>query len=422
MNEGCFLMNTFIKIISATLVCFALCSCTVTDTISKQASLAAIVKSDGLWLYNITDTSDKVRADSSNEITIPLLSQDGKKIAYTKNSTLYLWQKGNDTVKICDNIVSYCWQQSNNICFSVQSGGLYSYNIAIKEQKTYVSGKENYDNITVDKKGKLYAEKYTTNADNFTYSEGLISYNIASGKSEVVIKGVPQTQDNIGWSPLILKISSDGRYIYVAKYPNSGSLAADGDSLICYDTTSGVSTECKGITILNYADNIFQNPANGNEFAVINVDGREMSTNKDMGIFNTIHQTFSKLSPNGFVAMTPYYSKDGKTILYSASPENTNSTEEWMIQGNQHIYSISTNTKKTTQFTNSKKYFDFSPFFINSGKDIGFFRLEGAAKLSLWTLVKGKEQLVTDGIEIGDSDNYYGHIYLDNVVNILGCT
>ena len=249
---------------------------------------------------------------------------------------------------------------------------------------------------------------------------GLISYNITSGKSEVVIKGIPQSQDNMGWSPLILKISSDGKYLFVAQYPNSGSLAADGNNLIRYDTASGVSTECKGITILNYADSISQNPANGHTFAIINGGGREMSTNKDMGIFDTSNQTFSKLSPTEFVAMTPYYSKDGKTIIYSASPENKNSTEEWMKQGNQHIYSININTKKTTQLTSSIKYFDFSPFYTNS-KDIGFFRLEGETKLSLWTLVNGKEQLITDDIEIGDSDNYYGHIYLENVVDVLGC-
>lgn len=412
-------MNTFFKIILITLICFSLCSCTA--AVVNPETIAAIVKTDGLWLYNLSNISNKVKADGSNNITMPKLSPDGVKIAYTKNNALYLWQKGKSTIKIADNIVSYCWQD-NNLCFSVNSGGLYSYNLNTKKQNSYISGKDFYDNIKADCKGMLYAEKYTMQSDGIVYSDGVISYNIATNKENIIIKGIQQDLNNnlLGWSPEILKITSDCNYLYIAKYPNSASLAADGVSLMRYGINTQKTTQLNGITILDYADNISQNPADGNTFAVINGEDREMNTNKVLGIYNVEKQAINELSPKGFVAMTPFYSNDGKTILYSASPENKNSTEEWMKQGSQHIYSINTSTKKITQLTNSKKYFDFAPFYIGDGKDIGFFRLEDENKLSLWKLVNGKEQLITNNIEISDYGDYYGHISIEEAVNVLG--
>jgi bla regulator protein BlaR1 len=415
-------MNTFIKILSVSLICFILCSCTAAVVKAEPTTVAAIVKTDGLWLYNLSDLSDKVKADGNDSITFPELSPEGNKIAYIKNNALYFWQKGNDTVKIADNIVSYCWQNNNNLCFSVKSGGLYDFNLESKKQDTYISGKEFYDNIKADKKGKLYAEKYTNKPDGIVNPNDVISYDIATGKTNLITKGVLQdlNNDTQGWSPVILKITTNGDYLYIIKYPNSASMAADGVGLTRYDTINGKNTECNGLTILNYADNISQNPANGNTFAVINGGGREMNMYKVMGVYNVKEQTFNQLSPTGFVAMTPYFSKDGKTILYSASPENTNSTEEWMKKGNQHIYSINVATKKIIQLTNSTKCFDFAPFYIGNGKDIGFFRFEGENNLSLWKLVDGKEQLITDNIDINDSSNYYGHIFIKDVVDVLG--
>jgi hypothetical protein len=416
-------MNTFIKITLAALICFNLCSCTATVAISETAAVAAIVKTDGLWLYNLSDISDKVKVDSNNSITLPELSSDGKKMAYTKNNELYFWQKGNVPIKIAGNIVSYCWQSNYNICFSVYSGGLYSFNIESKKQIEYISGQEYYDNIKADKNGKLYGEKYILKSDGIVYSDGIISYNTTTSKTSLIIKGVSQDlkSNKLGWSPEILNISYDGDCLYIIQYPNSASLAADGVSLIQYNTINDKISECSGITILDYNDIISQNPADVSTFAVINGEDREMNTNKILGIFNVKNQAFDKLSAEGLVAMTPSYSKSGKTILFSASPENINSTDDWMKQGNQHIYSIDAVTKKTTCLTNETKYFDFAPFYIGNGTDIGFFRFEGENNsLSLWKLVNGKEQMITDNIDINDCGNYYGHIFLEDAVNILG--
>ena len=75
------------------------------------------------------------------------------------------------------------------------------------------------------------------------------------------------------------------------------------------------------IISLGYSDNISPNPKNSRYLALIYGGGREMDNNKDLVVLDILTGKFQTISPKGEAAMTPYYTSDGKTILYASSPE-----------------------------------------------------------------------------------------------------
>ena len=226
-----------------------------------------------------------------------------------------------------------------------------------------------------------------------------------------------ETGGDLGMYPIITGMSRDDKYLYIWKHPHSGSIAADGVDLAVYDIFNKKLIEYTNPNIisLGYSDNISPNPKNSRYLALIYGGGREMGNNKDLVILDILTGKFQTLSPKGEASMTPFYTSDGKTILYASSPEQKNVTgalKQWLLSGKHHIFSINSITKQIVQLTNNPNYFDFSPRYINN--KIIFFRSDKNENVSIWKYDKGKEKMLAEGLIFYTdmdfpSQNYYGH-------------
>lgn len=209
-----------------------------------------------------------------------------------------------------------------------------------------------------------------------------------------------------------------------ADNPHSGSLSADGLGLAAYDTVLNKYIKCPNpqIITLGYEDNFSSDPLNIKLIALINGAGREMNENKTLGVLNLITGSFEDMLPKGLVAMTPYYSPDGRNILYAAGAkvEGLENLSKW-LDYKHPIYKIDTKTKEITQLTNYAKGFDFAPIYINA-KDIVFLRRDSTGNISLWKLQKGKETKIIENLifykDEFKTQYYYGHFYNRNYIDI----
>ena len=320
--------------------------------------------------------------------------------------------------------LSFAWQDENSLLYSPTSGGLYEYDIVNKISKPYLQNKFNYQNITLDSSGKIYAEQYLyykKNGSDYINDYGVLFFNPVTKEKNIVIKSIPSKIDtggDLGMYPIITGISMDDKYLYIWKHPHAGSLAADGVDLAVFDIFNNKLIEYynPNMISLGYSDNISPNPKNSRYLALIYGAGREMGNNKNLVILDILSGKFQSLCPKGKAAMTPSYSNDGKTILFACSDEQktiTGGLNQWLLNGNHHIYAINTDTKQIKQVTNNKYYFDFSPHFIDNNK-ILFFRSDKDENVSIWKYYNGKEKMLADGLIFYtdlnySSQSYYGH-------------
>lgn len=390
-------------------------------------------------LLSVSLNGKNIILDSGGSFSRPLISPNKKYVSYIKDKVLYITTDKNEHIKVANTPIdlsfalqlSFVWKDENTLLYSPTSGGLYSFDVVNKISKPYLVNKYNYQNITLGLAGGIYAEQYLYYKKNDSYfinDYGILFFNPISKEEKIVIKSIPNKMDtggDLGMYPIISGISNDYKYLYVWKHPHSGSLAADGVPLAVYDTSNNklIEYENPNIISLAYKDNISPNPKDSRFLALILGEGRFMGNNKHLILLNILTGKFQSIPPKGYAFMTPYYSSDGKTILYASSKESKyelGNISQWLLSGNHHIFSIDTATKQIQRLTSNPIYFDFSPAYINDNlenknkKDIIFFRSDKTENVSLWKSVNGQETLLTDGlIFYNDMDypvqNYYGH-------------
>lgn len=326
-------------------------------------------------------------------------------------------------------LLSYVWLDKNHLLYSMESGGINIYDSETKKSDPYVKNEFSYDNLTVGENQKIYTEKYRyyiKDANKYVQDYGVVLFPPDTKKEQLVIPSQPSDdrQNSLGIYPVIAGVSKDSRFLYSFEHPHSSSLAADGLGLGFYDTKSNqyIKSLKQKVITLGYSDNFSANPVNTEYIALINGAGREMNYGKTLGILNVLTGTFESLLPQDQTAMTPYYSADGKNILYASSQEikNIQGIGEW-IKVKHPIYKINVKTKQITQLTNSPNGFDFAPVFINT-KDIVFLRADSVGNVSMWELENGKEIEIIDGLvfyrDQYKTQNYYGHFNNSYYINI----
>ncbi|MBU3113758.1 hypothetical protein [Clostridium lacusfryxellense] len=383
-------------------------------------------------LLSVSLNGKNITLDSGGSFSRPLISPNKKYVSYIKDKNLYITTDKHEHIKVAHNPIdlsfalqlSFAWKDENTLLYSPTSGGLYSFDVVNKISKPYLANKYNYQNITLDVTGGIYAEQYLYYKKNNSYfinDYGVLFFNPVSKEEKIVIKSIPNKMDtggDLGMYPIISGISNDYKYLYVWKHPHSGSIAADGVPLAVYDILNNklIEYENPNIISLAYKDNISPNPKNSRFLALVSGEGRFMGNNKHLIILNILTGKFQSIPPKEYAFMTPNYSGDGKTILYASSKEASyapGNIAQWLLSGNHHIFSIDTTTKQIIQLTSNSNYFDFSPIYVNN-KDMIFFRSDKTENVSLWKSVNGQETMLTDGIIFyNDMDfpvqNYYGH-------------
>ncbi|MBW9145556.1 hypothetical protein KTC92_08155 [Clostridium sp. CM027] len=405
---------------------FKLQNTAIKKTPDIKSMNAVVIRKNELLLVSLNDKNDNITLDSGGTFSHPLISPDKSLVSYMKDSVLYITTDKLEHIKVVDNAsqLSFAWQDKNTLLYSPTTGGLYVYDVVNKISKPYLQNEFNYQNITLDSKGRIYAEQYLyykKNGSDYRNDYGILFFDPIAKTQKIVIKSIPSkidTVDDLGMYPIIIGISNDDKYLYIWKHPHAGSLAADGVDLAVYDISQNKLIEYTNpnIVSLGYSDNISPNPKNSNSLALIYGGGREMGNNKDLVVLDILTGKFQSLSPKGETTMTPYYTNDGNTILYASSKEQKyvpSGLTQWLLNGQHHIFSIDTTTKQIKQLTNNQNYFDFSPIYINN-KDIIFFRSDKSENVSIWKYANGQETMLADGFIFYDdmdypAQNYFGH-------------
>lgn len=170
-----------------------------------------------------------------------------------------------------------------------------------------------------------------------------------------------------------------------------------------------------------------------------------MYQNKTAGILDIEANTFTALQPEGLVAMTPLWLRDGRRILYSATEEldlrsylegdtMLNLWSKWYGQPH-NLYQADTKTGKFQKLTDSPD-FDFAPTELANGdivfirrKSGGFIHItagqsssyEDQGEYGLWVLRDGTEELLCSGIGMQNtyaSPGFYGHEATERIFDI----
>jgi hypothetical protein len=388
--------------------------------ISKDEKTMAVVTREGeLDLVDLKAEGSITKLDEGAMFSSPIISPEKQYVAYLKNNQLYFSNIKGEKFKIADDVQedSYTWINKNNLLYSPQAGGMYIFDVDKKISRPYVSDEYFYKNITIGAEDKIYAERYKNYDNNGTKSRkdyGVVLFQQEGKNQQLIIKSIPMDDNTLGMYPSILGISSDFSFLYIWEHSHAGSLSTDGMNLASYDTKNNKYMQYADLgLVLGYKDNISGCTKNNEQLAVINGEGRQMNSDKNLSILNLSTGSFEKLLPENQVAMTPYYSSDCKSILYAASEKlgEMESTGKW-VKIKHPIYSINTATKQTTQLTNSQDGFDFSPTYIND-KDIVFFRSTPEGNVGLWKLQNGKEVKLIDNLAFYNDEyknqNFYGH-------------
>jgi|GEM_PF-342350 len=401
-----------------------------------------VVRKNELLLVSLNDKSENIVLDSIGSFSRPLISPNKKYVSYLKDKVLYITTDKLKHLKVSENIseLSFSWQDKNTLLYSPISGGLYVYDVINKTSIPYLNNEYNYQNITLNNKGEIYAEQYLFYKKNgYDYRDdfGILFFNPFTKCKKIVVKSIPSKIDtggDLGMYPIITGISNDNNYIYIWEHPHAGSLAADGVPLAVYDILRNKLIEYTNPKIISlaYKDNLFPNPKNSKYLTLIYGEGRFMGNNKNLIVLDILTGKFQSISPKGQTSMTPFYLNDGQKILYASSKEQKNTAGDlnlWLSSGNHHIFSISPTTKQINQLTSNPNYFDFSPTYINTtplnmvNNHFLFFRSDKTENVSIWKYDDGHETLLANGLIFYDDmnypiQNYYGHFNTDLFTNI----
>ena len=401
---------------------------------NKTTEFAVFVSKDGLYMSELKG-SNPILLYKSDNINLPIISRNGKYIAYTKEDNLYVCNiKTKEIIEVSKNVESYNWNSSEKLIYSVKNSGILKYDINLKNSTSIINNKYNYYNINCDSKNKIYANKqleYTEGNDQYIKSIGIIVYDLDTKEEKVILESkkgndkdigeeakMSDLLESIGSTPNISKISNDDRYLYIWNKPNAASMSADMTEFTVYDILNNKFIENDNMIALAYKDNISQNPVNSNYVAVNNGEYREMYYNKTLGVFDVKNNTFTSLIPKDQVSMTPDYSSDGKNIMYSGSntlkDDETESLKNWESQPH-YIYAVNVDTKKVSQITNSKS-FDFMPKYL-SNNEVLFVRKDGDL-FSLWKTKDGLETKLADSLNFSSTE-YYGYYAPENVIDVF---
>lgn len=402
---------------------------------------AVMIKEDGLWAVNLSKSSNEIIIDKGGAFKNPSISPDGQNVAYTKDEDLYispidLTQGKKEVTKVSEKVVSYSWSNSSDLAYSTEKGGLNGFNLKSKKSSNYIESEERYEGIVGDGKGTIYGEEcryYTKDDHQYVENKGLISYEIASGKSKVAVFSKPSSGDvqDMGLVPEVAGISKDGAYVYIWCKVHSGSTNSDGVQFGVYEVKYNKFTPFnkEQILALAYKDNLAISPVDGRLPILNNGGARDMNINKTLGQVDVLSGKSTPILPQsmiasdepygitakGIVTMTPSFSPDGKKVIFSGSTANEN-IHQWE-KGTHNIYTVDLGTKKVEKITKDNT-FDFAPTYISKGSGIVFARKTDENNISLYKLQDNKEQCISKGIKLDKDNWYYGHYKLENILDI----
>ena len=397
------------------------------NSVFSKEHVVAVIRKNQIWAIDVNNEKNKVLVDKGGKFSYPLISSTGY-IAYRKNNDLYVsridFKNKSATYKVTDDVLSYIWHSNGSLLYSKDSGGLYVKDVKNNKNKILRLGKESYAKIVEGKDGIIFAEKNgikNINGHDYQNELGIVKMNLKNNDEILIVERKPgdYVTGDLGLNPKIASVSYDGINLFIWCKPNSESASADGVELGVYNVNTGIFSRISGSKIISlvYTDNIAISPVNNNEVAIVNGHIRDMNLNKSLDVIDLSKKKIKKISPIDETIMTPYYSHDGKRILYS-SALSSDSIIRWQNNMNHNIFEYDIEKSKIEKLTDKKGYWDFAPRYVNDGQDIVFLRKSRDGKLSLIIKKKNCERTVVKGILNNSNLWYYGHYDLGRVTTL----
>lgn len=403
------------------------------DDVKENGSFVVYSKEDGLY-YSYFDNKNEVKIHEGKAFTDPLIAKGGNYIAYTKDKSLYVYDVMNKSYeKIAekqDVYQNFYEWIGDEIVYSTDDPGFTIYNPLTKEVRKHLD-ELYYDNFKSSNNDLLYARqnnRWSTDEGDFNLNLGIVevnldSYNKTDSKfeMEVIIEGKRSTESELGYNPIISKITADGRYVFIMERVASGSISADYAGIGLYDTKEKIhidltnralseeftyGEEDEGLVVLPIVDNIAINPKDDNLIGIIKGGLREPYMNKEIVLLKIKEDKSNEVinfMDKKLVAMTPSFTLDGSKLLYSATKAidyndittHNKAYSDWRNQPH-NIYEYDLNSAKVRKLTAGNE-FDFMP--INISKDeILIRRFDDDQYGKLIMLVDGNEEIVADGV------------------------
>lgn len=168
---------------------------------NKTTEFAVFVSKNGLYMSELNGNTPML-LDKSYNIKLPIISQNGKYVAYTKEDNLYIFNiSTKEIIEISKNVESYNWNSSENLIYSVKNSGVLMYDTNLKNSTSLINNNYDYYNINCDSKNKIYANKaleYAEGNDQYIKSIGIIVYDLENKEEKIVLESKEGNDKDIG--------------------------------------------------------------------------------------------------------------------------------------------------------------------------------------------------------------------------------
>jgi Tol biopolymer transport system component len=185
------------------------------------------------------------------------------------------------------------------------------------------------------------------------------------------------------WAP-------DGKRILFWSDPSfSESLVADGADLYTVTVPQG---EVRSLGVRTLPDVDFDEfSPDGKYLALTEGDGRETWTHKRIALLDLSNGTKTFLTSENVAALSPSSSPTGRSIAFSAGPDEDASVREGpsATLGHAHIWVMRPDGSESRQLTFDPAYRDERPRWSEDGREIVFGRVNAAGEGSLWRMDEG---------------------------------
>lgn len=396
-------------------------------------SKVAYVADDGLYYVNLSDGKNSLLIKGV-DISTPVFSENGKAIAFKKGEDLYAYVFSNSQIKLLlKNVDSYCKAQGAEFYASSEKEGIVVINAETNKKTTVVPAEENtcYTELKLSpdyKKLAYYKEQFeyvyderSQQSNKMLAERGTWFYNTETKKSQLILKGIKNTETSDiagGTRPMPAKWSPDSNKIFMWILYTSGSTSTDGVPTAVYDLKKNkfISLDSNSGIALHYDENVsFASPTT---FAMISGTERTTYIGKYLSLIDLNDVASAQIIETpGLVPATPYYSDDGKMLLFAASQAiddgeyYTEDYEKYITEiVNRQIY-IQVDGKQY-KLTNDKKYRSEIPMFLRNNNYIIFSRIKTDEEISIWIMDSdGKNQRQIAGWKYNKENNLYRDFY-----------
>jgi hypothetical protein len=340
------------------------------------------------------------------------LAEDGTTAVYTKNGGLYIgvvdFSGAPATPVLVHEEVMDFTLTGGSLLYAPKSGGLFTYHLASGAVRPIIDGTDSRYRYIVARGGAVFAYKERI---------GVVQADISRSGESLII---PDVFSESGLIHRPVALSADGRYLLAIRRTSSGSISADGVSLVVYDVESGGFIAQDPMGTLPNRENVSIDPA-APGFAYIEGGGRAMSFDKALAMMNPVTGRSDRITEDTVTVMNPCFSADGTKVAFSAWDAPADFTYAWEAVDslNSAFYeqhSICEYDRATGHVrTLVDSGFNIWPCYIGA-EALTFARLNGDT-FDLYVYENGGERLAAAGICTYDVP-YYGYYNLMPVLHV----